>query len=58
MSHIYSLETVRGSRIDLLHLVDYSRTPLIQSTMGQKKLAILSGDQINEGLAGRQKKQP
>lgn len=56
MSHIYSLETIRGSRIDLLHVVDYSGTPLIQSTMGPKKLAILSGDQINEGLAGRQKK--
>ena len=56
MRHIYSLETVRGSRIDLLHYFSGLQwNPVNTVNNGPKKLAVLTGDQINERLAGRRK---
>ena len=57
MKHIYSLETVRGSRIDLLHYFSGLQwNPVNTVNNGPKKLALLTGDQINKRLAGRPKK--
>ena len=37
----------------MLIFLKYSGTPQIQSPMGQKNLAVLTGDHINEGILTR-----
>ena len=41
---------ISKKRLDFLFIWKYSGTPLIWSLMGQKKLAVLTGDRINEGF--------